>query len=104
VQDVLNTSPSDALKDAIPILAVPEYKVDLPGGDRPSQNDLFVLARTRSGTAVIMVEGKVSEPFGPTLAEWGPASTPGKIARLHYLRTTLGLSKISDLELRSTLS
>lgn len=32
-----------------PLLAVPEFKVPLPGGDRPSQNDLFLLGRSDAG-------------------------------------------------------
>lgn len=54
----------------LPLLGIPEYCVDLPGGDRPSQNDLFLLGRIGSDFAVIMVEGKVDESFGPLLGEW----------------------------------
>ena len=50
-----------------PVLAVPEFKVPLPGGERASQNDIFVLARSTAGPVSIMIEGKVNESFGPTL-------------------------------------
>ena len=53
-----------------PLLAVPEFKVSLPGGERASQNDVFVLARSSAGPVAIMVEGKVNESFGPTLEDW----------------------------------
>jgi hypothetical protein len=74
----------------VPIIAVPEFKVPLPGGDRPSQNDLFVLGRSNSGPVSVMVEGKVSEPFGPTIAEWGKDPSPGKKERLAFLLRTVG--------------
>src|SRR5208282_286720 len=61
----------DALLEGLtPVLAIPEFRVPLPGGVRASQNDLFVLARSAKGPVSIMVEGKVSESFGPTLGEW----------------------------------
>ncbi len=52
------------------LLGIPEHQVPLPGGSRPSQNDLWVLARCGAGLVSIAVEGKVAEPFGPTLEEW----------------------------------
>lgn len=79
------------LQDLRPLLAVPEFKVPLPGGRRQSQNDLFVLGCSKAGPVSIMVEGKVSESFGPTLEEWGVGSTPGKRKRLTFLLETLGL-------------
>lgn len=74
------------------LLAFPEYQVPLPGGARPSQNDLLVMARDSDGhLVVIAVEGKVSEPFGPTLAEWNVSESTGKQERLEYIRQLLGL-------------
>jgi hypothetical protein len=52
------------------LLAIPEYKVSLPGWGAASQNDIFCLARTQHGLVSIMVEGKVNEPFGPLVKEW----------------------------------
>jgi hypothetical protein len=80
------------LSNLTPLLAVPEFKVPLPGGARASQNDLFVLARSLSGPVSIMVEGKVSESFGPTLGEWAGETSPGKTERLSYLLRMLGLN------------
>jgi hypothetical protein len=40
-----------------------------------------------------MVEGKVSESFGPTLDEWRGDASRGKEFRLHFLLRTLGLMK-----------
>ena len=79
------------LANLTPLLAVPEFKVPLPGGVRASQNDIFVLARSSSGPVSIMVEGKVSESFGPTLDEWRNDASPGKEERLSFLLRSLGL-------------
>jgi hypothetical protein len=79
------------LADITPLLAVPEFKVPLPGGTRASQNDIFVLARSAAGPVSIMVEGKVNESFGPTLGEWRQDTSSGKEKRLEFLWRTLGL-------------
>src|SRR6185295_10357912 len=71
--------------------------VPLPGGSRASQNDIFVLAKSSAGPVSIMVEGKVSESFGPTIAEWQLKAGPGKDERLSFLLEKLGLqSKLED--------
>jgi hypothetical protein len=82
-----------ALHQLEPLLAIPEYQVQLPDGKRPSQNDLFVLARAQDNQlAAIMVEGKVSEPFGPTLKDWQKDGSAGKKKRLGLLLDILGLT------------
>lgn len=74
------------------LLAFPEYKVPLPGGGRASQNDVFALGRDGAGQLLAAaVEGKVNEPFGPTLAEWDAASSGGKQKRLGYIQQLLHL-------------
>lgn len=73
------------------LLAFPEHQVALPGGSRPSQNDIWVLARAGGNLVSIAVEGKVAEPFGPTLEEWFGDASPGKSSRLKYLCGELGL-------------
>ncbi len=78
------------------LLALPEHKVPLPGGTRSSQNDIWVLARSDHQLISMAVEGKVSEPFGPTVQEWQAESSPGKVKRLAYLLSLLGLSSIPD--------
>ena len=90
VKAVLTTTP--ALEQIETLFAIPEHQVPLPGGSRPSQNDVWVLARTPSDLVSIAVEGKVSEPFGPIIAEWKPKSSPGKERRLRFLCTELGLA------------
>ncbi len=91
------------LRDLQPVLAVPEFKVPLPGGGRASQNDLFVLARSAAGPVTIMVEGKVSESFGPRLADWLQDASAGKKTRLSFLIQTLGLSEWPSGDVRYQL-
>jgi hypothetical protein len=47
-----------------------ERETDLPGRGRPSQTDLLAIVRLPSGNAVLAVEGKVDEPFGPLVDDW----------------------------------
>ena len=69
VQNVLDTSGFPDLAGARPLLIIPEFRVPLPGGDRASQTDVFVLAKGASGLVAVAVEGKVEEPFGPEIGE-----------------------------------
>ncbi len=69
----------------------PEYKVALPGGERASQNDILVLARTLDSLVSIAVEGKVDEHFDRILIDWAAAASNGKVVRLRFLLDTLGL-------------
>ena len=75
------------------LLAFPEYKVPLPGGRRASQSDIFILAKGNSQLISIMIEGKVSEPFDKTIAEWRLESSKGKEIRLKFLCDELQLEK-----------
>lgn len=79
------------LKELETLIVIPEHQVPLPGGVRPSQNDCWVLARTANDLVSIAVEGKVSEPFGPTVGEWLKDASPGKNERLSFLCSQLGL-------------
>lgn len=92
VAAVLHSSPEPTLTDIELLIAIPEFRVSLPPRGKPSQNDLFVLAKATDGQLVaITVEGKVDESFGPTLAKWNIPVAPGKTTRLQYLTRTLGL-------------
>jgi hypothetical protein len=85
------------------LVAMPEHQVDLPGGARPSQSDLWVLARTSSQLISIAIEGKVSEPFGPTVGEWLVDASPGKRERLAYLQRQLRLEGDVPVDIRYQL-
>ncbi len=75
------------------LLAFPEWKVPLLGGSRPSQNDIFILAKGNNQLISIMVEGKVSEPFDKTVTEWKLENSGGKETRLNFLCGELQLEK-----------
>lgn len=47
-----------------------ERETPLPGRGRPSQTDLLAIVRLQAGNAVLAVEGKVDEPFGPLVDDW----------------------------------
>lgn len=73
------------------LLAIPEYKVVLPGGGHGSLNDVFALLRDDSGLTVCMVEAKRDESFGPRLGDWRHEASAGKAARLEFICETLGI-------------
>ncbi len=84
-------------KNAELLLAFPEYQVPLPGGSRPSQNDIFVLARGNDQLISITVEGKVSEPFGDTVSKWRKDDSEGKRKRLKFLLKELELEDNKEI-------
>ena len=84
------------LNDIQFLLGYPEYDVPLPGGKRPSQNDVFVIASCPEGLVTIAVEGKVSESFDLPIGERFVAITPGQIERLSFLKKLLGLPEQID--------
>ncbi len=90
---LLASSIEPALVGAELLLAIPEYTVALPPRGKPSQNDLFVLAKAADGQLMAMtVEGKVNEPLGATLDEWNATASTGKAARLRFICAQLGLA------------
>jgi hypothetical protein len=92
VQDVLDRSGYTDLEGLDLLVGIPEYRVALPGGERASQTDLFVLARAAAGTLVAMaVEGKAEESFGRTIAAWRKDESEGKRERLRFLINVLDL-------------
>ena len=74
------------------LIALPEHKTPLPGGSRESQSDVFALGRHARGLVACAVEGKVNEPFGPTVGEWMRDASPGKHERLAHILGLLGIS------------
>jgi hypothetical protein len=104
LQSVFSKSENPALQKLELLLAIPEYQVDLPGGRRPSQNDLFVLAQANDCHLVsIMVEGKVSEPFDDILEIWLKDASEGKRKRLKFLCDLLCLASEPPLHIRYQL-
>jgi hypothetical protein len=84
--EVRKTLETEARFEGIELLiGFPEHKVPLPGGTRPSQTDLWALARARDGIVSVAVEGKVEEAFGPTIDEWDWRSSRGREERLRFI-------------------
>lgn len=96
VQAVLDTVP--LYRSAQMLDGFFERKVALAAPGAQSQTDLMVLASVEGGLAVIAVEGKVTEPFRPLVAEWN-TGTPRRMQRLAALCSTFGLdpAKVGDL-------
>ena len=77
------------------LLAIPEHKVYLPPRGHPSQNDLFILAKTENNSLMsIAVEGKVTETFGETLEKWNAEGSASKKKRFSFLANLLNLDSI----------
>lgn len=98
IKRALADSDHVALAELRPLLIIPEHKVPLPGGRAESQNDVFVLASTPTELVSICIEGKVEEPFGETVAKWGPDNSSGKRKRFDYL---VRLLELEGLDLTS---
>jgi hypothetical protein len=104
VEKVFRGSNIPLFEDVKVLYGFPEYKVSLPGGGSPSQNDLYLLANTGGVLLPIMVEGKVSEPFGEEVKVWkGENPSKGKINRLHSILELLGLNEEEVLNKRYQL-
>jgi hypothetical protein len=93
VSAALATTTDPLLQGLSMLIAIPEYQVALPGGDRPSQTDLLVLARGADGLVAVAVEGKVDEAFGPTVEQKRAENSKGVNTRLHFLTESLGLKE-----------
>ena len=93
IQAVLDGSDATCLRDLEFLIGIPEHEVPLPGGHRPSQNDVFVLAKGSDGLVSIAVEGKVSEPFDKPVDIRFAEPTPGETTRLAFLLDVLELDR-----------
>jgi len=97
ISAVLEASGDKVLASLELLAAIPEWEVDLPGGDRPSQTDVLAITRNELGLVILGVEAKVDEPFGPTLGERKEGASAGQLERIAYLERELGCtSPIED--------
>lgn len=86
VVQILGASKDPQLTDLELLVAIPEWKVDLPGGKRPSQTDVLVLARNANNLAILGVEAKVDETFGPTIGKKKLPVPQTNLSASHILR------------------
>lgn len=91
VRRTLETSGQRELIGLKLLAAIPEWEVQLPGGQSSSRTDVMALTRNEEGLVVIGIEAKVDEPFGPTLGEKRLESSNGQEERIDYLHSVLGL-------------
>ncbi len=91
VASLFEDSAPDTFRGIELLVALPEHKVPLPGGGASSQCDLWCLAKANGRLVSIAVEGKVSESFGPTMAEWSEKMSSGKRKRLGAIQDELGI-------------
>jgi hypothetical protein len=97
VSATLNASGDAAITDLALLVAIPEWEVELPGGPTTSCTDVLAVASNANGLAVIAVEAKVDEPFGPTLGKKRSGASTGQLERLDFLHQQLGLAtKLPD--------
>jgi hypothetical protein len=93
VQLALEEAETPALAELRLLAALPEWETTLPGGDQPSCTDVMAIARNEHGLAVLAVEAKVNEPFGPTVGEKRAHASQGQEKRLAYLEAALHVSR-----------
>ena len=92
-----------AFRGAILVEATFEKQTALDDFGRSSQTDVLARLQTPSGVAILGVEAKVDESFGPTVAEWSVGRSAGKERRLAGLVDRLGLEPNAVLTLRYQL-
>lgn len=80
-----------------------EKKTPLRARGHPSQTDLLALIGDGKGFAVLGIEGKVDEAFGPLVSKWLVNASDIKQERLLGLRETLGLLDSDVANLRYQL-
>lgn len=86
------------------ILALPEYKVDLPGGSSASQNDVLAIFRTKNALSVMTIEGKAKEDFDKKIINWKEStSDKGVQERLGFLIEKIGITSTEIEHLRYQL-
>lgn len=73
------------------------------GKGNPSQTDLLALIGIGDEIAVLGIEAKVREPFGPTVTEWLAQGGSNRIDRLDGLRGVFGISAEVAMGLRYQL-
>jgi len=93
IASLFTNAEDPALRDAALTIAIPEYKVEITGGSRPSQNDVFALLTCSGGLIAAMVEGKAREDFDEMLINWKKRTSPqGVNARLADIAEHIGLT------------
>ena len=90
IHDVL--SKVSEFKEIELLIAIPEFKVPLKGGNRPSQNDVLAVFSSKTSLSVMTIEGKAKENFDKTIYTWRmKTSESGVKERLSFILSKIGL-------------
>lgn len=90
ITDIL--SQKQDFKDLELLISIPEYKVSLPGGSSPSQNDVLAVFSTKKSLSVMSVEGKAKEDFDKIISKWKTQTSDiGVEKRLGYILQKIGI-------------
>ena len=89
VASMLSVDP--VLSGATLVDAFLERSTDLGDGERASQTDLMAIVRVRDRLAVLAIEAKVDETFGPTVKEWLEKGGTDPVTRQRRLTSLCGL-------------
>lgn len=103
ITQVLEDSKDQSVSNLELLVAIPEWEVELPGGDTASQTDILAITRNEFGLVILGVEAKVDEPFGPTLQEKKSDASEGQLKRIAYLEQELGRTVLFGSKIRYQL-
>ena len=103
IVNVLEASDDPVISNLELLVAIPEWEVDLPGGDKASQTDVLAITRNTMGLVILGVEAKVDEKFGPTIDEVKLEASKGQLERISYLEYELGRKEPFDGGIRYQL-
>jgi hypothetical protein len=97
-KEIRNAFKGSCFEDTELLMAIPEFKVPLPGGTRPSQNDLLLLLNAKECLVVATVEAKTREDFDETIIKWTKGQSDGKKERLDFLLKTIQFPKDQETD------
>lgn len=103
IQNILDSGSDAAIANLELLVALPEWEVELPGGERASQTDVLAITRNSSGLVILGVEAKVDETFGPTIGDKKAKHSDGQLERILFLEKTLGRNEPFDGQIRYQL-
>ena len=96
ISDLLASSAEPCLQWLQLLAAMPEWEVALPGGDTTSNTDVMAFCTNSEGLAVVAVEAKVLEAFGPYVGEKRDGASENQRLRLSYLHQLLKVEAFPD--------
>jgi hypothetical protein len=96
ISGLLSLSSELCLQNLQLLAAIPEWEVALPGGETTSNTDVMAFCSNQEGLAVVAVEAKVLESFGPYVGEKRKGASENQSVRLNYLHQLLKVEAFPD--------